>query len=109
MLLGAMAAARCPRCGGALDDAAPACAGCARPVTLDLTARVPKKAKRPSRRSFFRDCVLLLGGAGGIVCASTSDHCWLAGAIAAVAVVAAAVIHYASRDWRGECARRPPR
>ena len=94
-----MAPARCPRCGGPIADSASACAGCARPVTLDLTARVPKKAKRSSRRLFFRDGVLLVGGAGGIAAASTSDNWWLAGGVVAAAAVAAALIHrYGSRD-----------
>jgi hypothetical protein len=94
-----MAPARCPRCGGPIADSASSCAGCARPVTLDLTARVPKKAKHASRRLMWRDGVLLLGGAGGIAAASTSDSWWLAGGLVATAAVAAAVIHYAgTRD-----------
>ena len=93
-----MAPARCPRCGGVLADSASACAGCARPVTLDLTARVPRKAKQPSRRPLWRDGVLMLGGAGGIAAASASDHWWLAGGIVAVAVVAAIIIHYSAKE-----------
>ncbi|MGZ3405103.1 MAG: hypothetical protein ACXVAN_01580 [Polyangia bacterium] len=90
-----MAPVRCPRCGGPIADRASACAGCARPVTLDLTARVPRKAKRQSRRLLWRDGVLLIGGAAGIAAASTSDRWWLAGGLVAIAAVAAAVIHYA--------------
>ena len=93
-----MSPARCPRCGGSIADSASACAGCARPVTLDLTARVPKKAKRVSRRPFFRDGVLMLGGAGGIAAASISDHWWLAGGVVAVAAVVALAIHYGTKD-----------
>ncbi len=92
-----MAPARCPRCGGALADTASACAGCARPVTLDLTARVPKKTERASRRPLWRDGVLLVGGAGGIAAASVSDHWWLAGGVVAAAAVIAAVIHYGTK------------
>ncbi len=92
-----MAPARCPRCGGPIADSASACASCARPVTLDLTARVPKKAKRVSRSLLWRDGVLLLGGAGGIATASTSDSWWLAGGVVIAAVVAATVIHYGTR------------
>jgi hypothetical protein len=93
-----MAPARCPRCGSAIADYASACAGCARPVTLDLTARVPKKAKRVSRRPLFRDGVLMLGGAGGIAAASISDSWWLAGAVVLGAVVVATAIHYSGKD-----------
>lgn len=93
-----MSPARCPRCGGVVADSASACAGCARPVTLDLTARVPKKEKRPSRRPFWRDGVLLLGGAGGIAAASISDHWWLAGGAVAAAAITAAVIHYGTKE-----------
>ena len=93
-----MSPARCPRCGGVVADSASACAGCARPVTLDLTARVPKKPKRVSRRPLWRDGVLLLGGAGGIAAASISDRWWLAGGAVAVAAVVAAVIHYTTKD-----------
>lgn len=93
-----MSPARCPRCGGPIADSASACAGCARPVTLDLTARVPKKAKRISRRPFFRDGVLMLGGAGGIAAASISDHWWLAGGVVAAAAVVAVAIHYGTKD-----------
>ncbi|HWE28257.1 MAG TPA: hypothetical protein VHB97_09660 [Polyangia bacterium] len=93
-----MAQARCPRCGGAIADSASACAGCARPVTLDLTARVPKKQARVSRRPLWRDGVLLLGGAGGIAAASVSDRWWLAGGVVAAAVLAAVVIHYGTKD-----------
>ena len=81
-----------------MADSASACAGCARPVTLDLTARVPKKEKRVSRRQLWRDGVLLVGGAGGIAAASISDRWWLAGGAVAAAAVIAAVIHYASKD-----------
>jgi len=69
-----MPAARCPRCGGALADSASVCAGCARPVTLDLTARVPKKSKPSGRRLFWR---------GGVV---------------ASAAVIAVIIHYATKE-----------
>lgn len=93
-----MSPARCPRCGGVVADSASACAGCARPVTLDLTARVPKKAKRVSRRPFWRDGVLLVGGAGGIAAASISDRWWLAGGAVATAAVIAAVIHYTTKE-----------
>jgi len=93
-----MSPARCPRCGGVVADSASACAGCARPVTLDLTARVPKKDKRPSRRPLLRDAVLLLGGAGGITAASISDNWWLAGGAVGAAAVIAAVIHYGTKD-----------
>ena len=93
-----MAPARCPRCGGSIADSASTCAGCARPVTLDLTARVPRKAKRVSRGLLWRDGVLLLGGAGGIAAASTSDNWWLAGGVAAAAAVVAAVIHYRTHE-----------
>ena len=93
-----MPPARCPRCGGPIADTASACAGCARPVTLDLTARVPKKEQRASRRPLFRDSVLLIGGAGGLAAASTSDNWWLAGGVVAAAAVVAAVIHYSGRD-----------
>ncbi|HEX8951634.1 MAG TPA: hypothetical protein VF997_22780 [Polyangia bacterium] len=92
-----MSPARCPRCGGAVADSASACAGCARPVTLDLTARVPKKDKSPSRRPLLRDGVLLVGGAGGIAAASISDHWWLAGGVVALAAISAVIIHYGSR------------
>jgi len=92
-----MSPARCPRCGGPIADSASACAGCARPVTLDLTARVPKKERRPSRRPLLRDGVLLVGGAGGIAAASISDHWWLAGGVVAAAAISAAIIHYAGR------------
>jgi hypothetical protein len=94
----AMAPARCPRCGGPIADSASACAGCARPVTLDLTARVPRKAKQVSRRPLVRDAVLMLGGAGGIAAASISEQWWLAGGIVALAVLIAAAIHYGSRE-----------
>lgn len=93
----AMPSARCPRCGGPIADSASACAGCARPVTLDLTARVPKKEKRPSARPLLRDGVLLVGGAAGIGAAAVSDHAWIAGGIVAAALVAAVVIHYTGR------------
>ena len=90
-----MAPARCPRCGGPLAASASECAACARPVTLDLTARVPKKkARRPGRRLFWRDAVLMLGGAGGIAAASVSDNWWLAGGVVGAAAVVAVVIHY---------------
>ena len=92
-----MPSARCPRCGGPIADSASSCAGCARPVTLDLTARVPKKEKRASRGPLLRDGVLLVGGAGGIAAASISDHSWLAGGIVAAAVILAIVIHYSRR------------
>jgi fatty acid desaturase len=92
-----MSPARCPRCGGVVADFASACAACARPVTLDLTARVPKKEKRVSRRPLLRDGVLLAGGAGGIAAASFSDHWWLAGGAVAVAAIAAVVIHYGTK------------
>ncbi len=93
-----MAPVRCPRCGSPLADSASSCAGCARPVTLDLTARVPKKAKRASRTLFFRDAVLMLGGAGGIAAASVSDNWWLAGGVVGAAAVVAVAIHYVARD-----------
>lgn len=96
--MGPMAPARCPRCGGPIADTASACAGCARPVTLDLTARVPKPAKRNSRRPLLRDGVLMLGGAGGIAAASISEQWWLAGGIVGAAVVLAAAIHYGAKD-----------
>jgi fatty acid desaturase len=92
-----MPSSRCPRCGSPIADSASACAGCARPVTLDLTARVPRKEQRPSRRPLLRDGVLLVGGAGGIAAASVSDHWWLAGGIVATAALAAGVIHYCGR------------
>lgn len=92
-----MPAARCPRCGGPIADTASTCAGCARPVTLDLTARVPKKEKRPSARPLWRDGVLLVGGAAGIAAASLSDHAWIAGGIVGAAALTAAVIHYGGR------------
>ena len=92
-----MPSARCPRCGGPIADSASSCAGCARPVTLDLTARVPKKEKRASRRPLVRDGVLLVGGVGGIAAASVSDHWWLAGGIVATAALVAALIHYVGR------------
>ncbi len=92
-----MGLARCPRCGGPIADSASACAGCARPVTLALTARVPKKETRPSRRPLVRDGVLLVGGAGGIAAASISDHWWLAGGVVAAAALLAAIVHYAGR------------
>jgi hypothetical protein len=93
-----MPAARCPRCGGALADSASVCAGCARPVTLDLTARVPKKSKPSGRRLFWRDAVLLAGGAGGIAAASVSDNYWVAGGVVASAAVIAVIIHYATKE-----------
>jgi fatty acid desaturase len=93
-----MAPVRCPRCGAAVPDNASACAGCARPVTLDLTARVPKKQKRPSRKLLWRDGVLLAGGAGGIAAASTSESWWLAGGIVVGAAAIAAVLHYTHHD-----------
>ena len=93
-----MAPAPCPRCGGKIADSASACASCARPVTLDLTARVPKKPERTSRRALWRDGVLLIGGAGGIAAASTSEHWWVAGGLVAAAAVAAAIIHYGTRE-----------
>lgn len=92
-----MPSARCPRCGGPIADSASACAGCARPVTLDLTARVPKKEKRASVKPLLRDGVLLVGGAGGIAAASLSDHWWVAGGVVATAAIAAAIIHYGAR------------
>ena len=92
-----MPPSRCPRCGSPIADSASACAGCARPVTLDLTARVPRKEQRPSRRPLLRDGVLLVGGAGGIAAASVSDHWWLAGGIVAAAALSAVVIHYSGR------------
>jgi hypothetical protein len=85
---------RCPRCGGAISDSASACAGCARPVTLDLTARVPRKTRPQSRRPILRDTILLLGGIGGIVAASTSDNWWIAGGIFVAALLAALVAQY---------------
>ncbi|HXU69717.1 MAG TPA: hypothetical protein VN947_10335 [Polyangia bacterium] len=93
-----MAPARCPRCGSPLADTASSCAGCARPVTLDLTARVPKKAKRPGRKLFLRDAVLMLGGAGGIAAASVSDNYWVAGGVVAAAAVIAIAIHYIAKE-----------
>ena len=96
--MGTMAPARCQRCGGPLADSASVCAGCARPVTLDLTARVPRKAKHVSRRPLLRDGVLMLGGAGGIAAASISEHWWLAGGIVGAAVVLAAAIHYSAKE-----------
>ncbi|HEY2747368.1 MAG TPA: hypothetical protein VGL86_22250 [Polyangia bacterium] len=94
-----MALARCPRCGSTLADSASSCAGCARPVTLDLTARVPKKPKPAvGRKLFFRDAVLMLGGAGGIAAASVSDNWWLAGGVVAAAAVIAVAIHYAAKE-----------
>ncbi len=92
-----MAPARCPRCGGSIADSASACAGCARPVTLDLTARVPRRQKAASRRPLVRDAVLLLGGAGGIAAASVSDHWWLAGGVVAAAALTAAIVHLGGR------------
>jgi hypothetical protein len=93
-----MAPLRCPRCGSPLADSASSCAGCARPVTLDLTARVPKKPKRSGRKLFLRDAVLMLGGAGGIAAASVSDNWWLAGGVVAASAVVAVAIHYAARE-----------
>jgi hypothetical protein len=93
-----MPPARCPRCGGPIADSASSCAGCARPVTLDLTARVPRKGKRANRGLLWRDGVLLLGGAGGIAAASTSDRWWLAGGVVVAAAVAAVIIHYSTRE-----------
>ncbi len=93
-----MPSPRCLRCGAALADTASVCAGCARPVTLDLTARVPKKQKAPSRRLFWRDAVLLAGGAGGIACASTSESWWLAGSVVVGAAALAAVLHYTHHE-----------
>jgi len=93
-----MAPARCPRCGGVLADSASVCAGCARPVTLDLTARVPKKAKPAGRRLFLRDGVLMAGGAGGIAAASISDNYWIAGGVVGAAALLAIIIHYATRE-----------
>ena len=51
-----------------------------------------------SRRPFFRDGVLMLGGAGGIAAASISDHWWLAGGVVAAAAVVAVAIHYGTKD-----------
>jgi hypothetical protein len=88
---------RCPRCGGLLADSAASCAACARPITLDLTARVPKKPQLETRRPVLRDAVLLLGGAAGLVAASISDDWKLAGGIIAGALVLALVLQLASR------------
>ena len=92
-----MAPTRCPRCADPVADTASACAGCARPITLDLTARVPKKPQRPSRRP-WRDGILLFGGAGGIAAASTSDHWWVAGGIMTAAAMMATIIHFGTRE-----------
>ncbi len=94
-----MSPARCPRCGSVLADSASACSGCARPVTLDLTARVPKKEKkRPGRHLFWRDAVLLAGGAGGIAAASTTDNWWVAGGVVVAAAAVGAVLHYTHKE-----------
>lgn len=93
-----MAPARCPRCGSPLGDTASSCAGCARPVTLDLTARVPKKSKKPGRKLFWRDAVLMLGGAGGIAAASVSDNYLIAGGVVAAAAIVAVAIHYGAKE-----------
>jgi len=81
-----------------MADSASACAGCARPVTLDLTTRVPRRTKPASRRPLWRDGVLMLGGAGGIAAASLSDHWWIAAGVVGVAVVAAMVIHRGTKE-----------
>src|SRR5262249_9800761 len=95
---GSMAQTRCPRCGASIADTASACVACARPVTLDVTARVPKRPKRASRKLFWRDAVLLAGGAGGIACASTSESWWLAGGIVVGSAAIAAVLHYTHEE-----------
>ena len=96
--MSSMAPVHCPRCGSPIADSASACAGCARPVTLDLTARVPKKVKHDSRRPLLRDGVLMLGGAGGIAAASISEQWWLAGGIVGAAVLIAPVIHHSAKE-----------
>jgi hypothetical protein len=86
---------RCPRCGGALADKATSCVDCARPVTLDMTARVPKKLPRRERRPLIRDAILLVGGIGGIVAAGTAENWLIAASIVLAALLAALIIQYA--------------
>lgn len=63
-----------------------------------MTARVPKRQKPVSRRLFWRDAVLLAGGAGGIACASTSESWWLAGGVVVGAAAIGAVLHYTHKE-----------
>jgi hypothetical protein len=86
---------RCPRCGAAVADAATSCVDCARPVTLDMTARVPKKIPRRDRRPLIRDAILLIGGIGGIVAAGTAENWLIAASIVLAALLAALIIQYA--------------
>ena len=89
-----MATTRCPRCGGMLADAATSCAACERPVTLDVTARVPKRRQSVSRRPVISDAILASGGIAGIIAASTSANGWIAGSVVLACVVAALMVRY---------------
>jgi hypothetical protein len=91
-----MSPKRCPRCGAQIEDSAQRCASCERPVTLDLTARVPKREPaNQARRAMLRDSVLLVGGIAGIVAASVSDDWWIAGS----AIGAALVVRLFAQFW----------
>lgn len=92
-----MAPIKCPRCGGPLADSAATCAACARSITLDLTARVPRRRSNDTRRPVVRDVVLLCGGVAGIVAASISDDWALAGGLIAGALVLALLLQLSGR------------
>jgi hypothetical protein len=84
----------CPRCAGPVADSDTRCQRCARPLVLDVTARVPRRAPPVTGRPYARDAMLLIGGIGGIVAATTSDNWLIAAIIVAAGVVASAVVHY---------------
>jgi hypothetical protein len=84
----------CPRCAGPVADSDTRCPRCARPLVLDVTARVPRHTPPVRGRPFARDAMLLLGGIGGIVAATTSDNWLIAAVIVIAGVVLSAVVHY---------------
>lgn len=94
-----MAPVICPRCGGALAAAAAHCSGCDRPITLDLTARVPKEGgpKIAFSRSLIRDGVLLFGGVAGMVAASLSDDWKLASGLLLSTSLVALALHFTKK------------
>jgi hypothetical protein len=59
-----------------------------------VTARVPRRAPPVKGRPFARDAVLLLGGIGGIVAATTSDNWLIAAIVVTAGVLVSALVHY---------------